>query len=161
MHHRAEKKRGFGLVEMLVGASALSIAILSISYFFQTALRASEATVTAIQADYLLEEGVEVAKIFRDLSYKNNFLKMSTTTPSYFLWDGTKWATSTANVYIGGIFERGMTVSDTTRDFNNDIAPTGTYDPNTKLITVFVNWNSPLGTSSRSIQTYITNIYNN
>ena len=149
------------MVEMLVGAAVLSVSLLGISSFFQTTLRASGVTQAAIQGNYLLEEGVEATKIFRDTSYTNNFMKMSTTTTYYFAWNGTNWATTTANTLIDGKFERNFTLTDVKRDVNNDIALTGTYDPNIKLVTVSVVWNGPLGTTTRSIQTYVTNIFNN
>ena len=149
------------MIEMLIGASVLSISLLAISYFFQITLRASTITKTAVQGDYLLEEGVEVTKIFRDMSYKNNFQKMSTTTTYYFSWSGTNWATSTTNVYIDGVFEREFTLADVTRDLNGNIASSGTYDPNVKLVTVSVSWAGPTGTTTHSIQTYVTNIFNN
>ena len=153
--------RGFGMVEMLVGAAVLSVSLLGISSFFQTTLRASGVTQAAIQGDYLLEEGVEATKIFRDISYTNNFMKMSTTTTYYFAWDGTNWATTTTNTLVDGKFERKFTLTDVKRDVNNDIATTGTYDPDIKLVTVSVVWGGPLGTTTRSIQTYVTNIFNN
>ncbi len=153
--------RGFGMVEMLVGAAVLSVSLLGISYFFQTTLRASGVTQSAIQGDYLLEEGVEATKIFRDMSYTNNFMKMSTTTTYYFAWNGTNWATTTTNTLIDGKFERKFTLTDVKRDLNNDIATTGTYDPDIKLVTVSVAWSGSLGTTTRTIQTYVTNIFNN
>lgn len=153
---------GFGLIEMIVGAAVLSSSLLGISTFFQLALRTSGTTQAMFQGDYLLEEGMEAMKIFRDLSYTNNFQKMSTTTTYYFSWNGTNWATTTANTFIDGKFERKFTLTDVKRDANSDIATSGTYDPDIKLVTVSVAWNSPLiGTTTRSIQAYITNIFNN
>lgn len=152
---------GFGMIEMVIGAAVLSVSLLAISGFFQTALRASGTTQAAIQGDYLLEEGMEATKIFRDLSYANNFLKMSTTTTYYFSWSGTNWATTTVNTFIDGKFERKLTFTDVKRDVNSDIAATGTYDPDIKMVTVSVAWSGPLGTTTHTIQTYITNIFNN
>lgn len=155
-------RRGFGMVEMIIGASVLSVSLLGISNFFQMSLRASGATQAAIQEDYLLEEGVEAMKLFRDMSYTNNFFKMSTTTTYYFSWNGTSWATSTVNTFIDEKFERKFTLADVKRDVNSDIAASGTYDPDIKLVTVSVAWSSPVvGTTTHSIQTYITNIFNN
>lgn len=152
---------GFGMVEMLIGASMVSVSLFAISSFFQTVMKASATTGSAIQADYLLEEGVEVAKIFRDTSYKDNFLKMTINTPYYFLWDGTKWASSTVNTYIDGKFERTLIIDDVQRDSNSDITVSGTNDPDIKKVTVSVSWGGPLGTTTHSIQTYVTNIFNN
>lgn len=147
---------------MIVGAAVLSSSLLGISGFFQLALRTSGSTQSMFQGDYLLEEGMETMKIFRDLSYTNNFQKMSTTTTYYFSWDGANWATTTTNTYIDGKFERKFTLADVNRDVNSDIATSGIYDPDIKLVTVSVAWWSPVvGTTTRSIQAYITNIFNN
>lgn len=146
---------------MLVGAATLSVAMFGVSNFFQTTLVASRLTQSAIQGDYLLEEGIEAAKLLRDVSYKSNFGKMSTTTPYYFSWNGTSWATTTVNTLIDGKYERKLALTDVTRDVNSDIAPSGTYDPDLKLVTVSVSWRGHTSTTTRSIQTYITNIFNN
>lgn len=154
--------RGFGLVEVVIGSAVLSVALLGISGFFQTVLRASRVTESAVQGDYLLEEGVEVLKIFRDAGYVTNLRNLSTTTAHYYLWTGTAWATTTTNTFIDGVYERKFTIGDVNRDANSDIATVGTYDPDVKLATVSVAWWSPVvGTTTRSIQTYITNIFNN
>lgn len=159
---RRNKENGFGLVEVVVGSAVLSVALLGISTFFQTTLRASKATETAVQGDYFLEEGIEALKLFRDISYTGNIRNMSTTTTYYFSWSGTSWASTTVNTLIDNKFERKVTFTDVKRDVNSDIATTGTYDPDIKLVTVSVSWWSPvIGTTTRSIQTYITNIFNN
>lgn len=156
-----QKKRGFGLVEMLVGATVLSVSLLGISSFFQKTLEVSSITQSAVQGDYLLEEGVEAIKLFRDAGYANNIAKLSTTTPTYLTWNGTSWATSSANVFIDGRFERKIMVNEVLRNASEDISETGTLDPQTRLVAVSVAWNVKGATTTRTIQTYITNIFNN
>lgn len=159
---RHSSQRGFGLVEVVIGSAVLSVALLGISGFFQTVLMASRTTESAVQGDYLLEEGVEVLKIFRDIGYATNLRNLSTTTTHYFSWTGSAWATTTTNTFIDGEYERKFTITDVKRDANQDIASTGTYDPDVKLVNVSVAWWRPVvGTTTRSIQTYITNIFNN
>ena len=158
---RSTRCRGFGLVEMLIGASVLAVVLYGISNFFQTTLLASRSTQAQIQGDYLLEEGVEIAKHFRNASYADSFGKMSTSTAYYFSWDGANWATTTTSTLIDEKFERKFTIADVTRDANSDIAPSGTYDPDTKLITMSVSWWSGTATTTRSIQAYIMNIFTN
>lgn len=153
--------KGFGLIEIVVSSAILSVSLLAISGFFQSINRASTETKAAVQGDYLLEEGVEIIKLLRDDDYTDNILKISTSTTHYFLWNGTKWATTTTNTLIDGRYERKFTITDVKRDANSDIATSGTYDPDIKLATVYVAWNSSTGTTTRSIQTYITNIFNN
>lgn len=158
---RSEK--GFGLVEVVIGAAVMSTVMLSISGFFQTVLRASRQTESAVQGDYLLEEGMEVVKLLRDTSYTNNIKKMSTTTTYYLSWSGTNWATTTTKTLIDGKYERKFTLVDVKRDTSSkDISALGIYDPDVKLVTVTVAWWNPVvGTTTRSIQTYVLNLFNN
>lgn len=155
------KQRGFGLVEMLVGASVLSVSLLGISSFFQKTLEVSSLTQSAVQGDYLLEEGVEVVKLLRDAGYASNIAKLSTTTPTYLVWNGTNWATSSTNTFIDGKFERKITIAEVKRNASEDISETGTLDPQTRLVTVSVAWNVKGATTTKTIQTYLTNIFNN
>ena len=155
-------KKGFGLVEVVIASAVLSVSLLGISGFFQTALSASRVTEAAVQGDYLLEEGMETAKLFRDMSYTKNVKNMSTTTTYYFAWNGTNWATTTTKTIVDSKFERKLTFTDVNRDVNSDIAAVGTYDPDVKLVTVSVSWwSTALGTTTKSIQTYLVNLFNN
>lgn len=155
--------RGFGLVEVVIGSAVLSVALLGVSGFFQTVLRASRVTESAVQGDYLLEEGMETVKIFRDMNYTSNIKNMSTTTTYYFSWSGTGWATTTTKTIVDSKYERKLTFEDVKRDsLTKDISTTGVYDPDVKLVTVSVAWWAPVvGTTTRSIQTYIVNIFSN
>lgn len=153
---------GFGLVEVVVASAVLSVSLLAISGFFQATLRASRITESAVQGDYLLEEGMEALKTFRDMSYTANFKNMSTTTTYYFSWNGTSWATTTTGSMIDGKFERKFTLSDVGRTSGDIVSSGGAFDSEVKLATVSVAWWSPVvGTTTRSIQTYILNIFNN
>lgn len=155
-------EKGFGLVEVVIASAVLSVSLIGISGFFQTALRASNITESAVQGDYLLEEGVEAVKFLRDSGYIANIKSMSTTTTYYFAWNGTQWTATTTGSFIDNRFERKLTFSDAYRDVNSDLAASGTYDPNTKRIGVSVAWWTPVvGTTTHSIQAYVTNIFGN
>lgn len=154
--------RGFGLIEIIIGSAVLSVALLGISNFFQSTLRTSGITQSLVQVDYLLEEGMETMKLLRDTSYTDYFKNTSTTTTHYLTWNGTTWATTTTNTFIDEKFERKFTLTDVNRDANSDISTSGTYDPDIKLVTMSVAWNSPItGTTTRVIKAYIVNIFNN
>lgn len=154
-------RKGFGMIEMLIGAAVLSVSLLGISSFFQATLAVSNTTQSAVQGGYLLEEGVEIAKLLRDAGYASNILSLSTTTPTYLAWNGTIWATSTVNTFIDGKFERSIIAAEVKRNADGDISGSGTYDPNTRLITVSVAWNVKGATTTKTIRTYVTNIFNN
>ncbi len=161
-HDSAEsKKAGFGMVEMIVGSAVLATALLGISTFFQSTLSVSNTIKSSIQGDYLLEEGIEAVKLLRDTNYTNNLKTLAVGVDHYFLWTGTTWATTTTNTFVDGQFERKFTVANVNRDSTDDIATVGTYDADTKLVTVSVAWNEKGATTTRSIATYVTNIFDN
>ncbi len=156
-------EHGFGMIEIVVGTAVLATAMLGISSLFQATLKAGSTTQSVLQAGYLLEEGIEAVRVMRDSGYANSILKLSTTTPTYITWNGATslWATTSVNTFIDSKYERRLTVADVNRDANDDIAVAGTYTPDTKLITMTVSWSERGATTSRSISTYLTNLFNN
>lgn len=151
--------KGFGLIEIIVGSAALTISLIAISTYFQRSLQLNQDSVKITQASFLLEEGLEVAKFFRDASWQN----ISGLTPGaayYFEFDGTKWATTSSNVFVGGVFERELVIDNVSRDANDDIVSSGgTNDPDTKKATISVSWLTRNGTTTKFISTYLTNIF--
>ena len=64
-------RRGFGLVEIVVGASIISLVMLSVSFFFQRTSVVSNTTSLAVQANYLLVSGVEVIQNLRGTTWNH------------------------------------------------------------------------------------------
>ncbi len=151
--------KGFGLIEIIVGSAILTISLIAISTYFQKTLQLSQDSAKMTQASFLLEEGIEVAKFFRDTSWLN--ISGLTSGASYYLqFNGTKWATTSSNVFVDGIFERKLVIDNVSRDANDDIVSSGgTNDADTKKATVSVSWLGRSGTTTKSISTYITNIF--
>ena len=152
--------KGMSVVEVVVGSAILLIGFLALMGTYRMYIQATFSGVTKIQASYLLQEGEEVARIFRDTNY-NNIKNLSTTTAYYLTWSGSAWATSTTPSTIYGIFTRKISISDLYRDANSNIvASGGTYDPQIKKVTVAVSWNDGNSVSVKSISTYLSNIFN-
>lgn len=151
--------RGFGLIEIIIGSAILATSLMSISLYYQQSLKVSQSTAQVAQASFLLEEGLEVSKFFRDASWVN-ISTPATGTTYYLSFDGTKWATSTTNTYVDGVFERTIRFDDVYRDGNDDIVTVGgTLDPDARKITATVSWWSRTATTTRAIETYVTNIF--
>ena len=152
------KSKGFGLIEIIIGSAILTVSLIAISTYFQKSLQLSQDSGKTVQAGFLLEEGVEVVKFFRDTSWVN--ISGLTAGTSYYLqFDGTKWATTSSNVFVDGIFERKFVLTNVYRDGNDDIAPTGTLDLNTKKAVITLAWNNGLATTSKSLEFYLTNFF--
>lgn len=153
-------QRGFGLIEILVGSAILVTALWGISAYYQTSLQVSRTTAQIVQASFLLEEGIEVARFFRDTGWANVGAPADGTV-YYLAFNGTSFATSTTvTSLVGGVFEQKLTFNDVYRDLNDDITTSGgTLDPNTKKVTIAVSWWNRTATTTRSISTYFTNIF--
>lgn len=150
------KHGGFGLIEMVVGISILAISLVGIGAVAQRSLALSRQSLQETQANFLLEEGSEVMRLFRDTAWVN--IGGLSTTTTYYLSYGTKWATTTTANKVDNVFTRSVTVTDVKRDGNDDIASSGTYDSGTKKISVRLSWLSGFATSTKTVQFYLTDI---
>lgn len=155
------KNRGMALVEILIGSAIISMGILAASSAYSTYVSYALANQKNIQASYILEEGLEVMTFFRDKGWTANISKLGTTTTYYLSWSGTDWATTTTPQYVDGQFLRSISVTDVKRDGSDRIASSGMYDPNTKKITTTVDYSQGHATTTKSVSTYITNLYSN
>lgn len=153
-------RTGFGLIEIVVGSAIFALSILGISSYYQQALQVSQKTGKFVQAGFLLEEGMEIAKYFRDGSW-SNISNLTDGTTYYLSWNGTSWATSTTNTFVDGTFERTLVMNNVNRDSNDDVVSSGgTLDAGTKKVTISVSWNERGATTTKTISTYLTNFFN-
>lgn len=155
------KKSGFGLMEIIIGVAIISASLFSLAAVSQISLRLAQTSKQNIKAGFLLEEGVEAIKFLRDSGWDANITPLTTGTSYYLNFNGISWESTGVNNYIDGVFERSFIIEDVYRDANDDIAESGNPDLNTKKVSVFVSWNTQTGTTTKSISTYITNIFNN
>lgn len=156
--HRERQQKGFGVVEIIVGASVISIALFGLVSTFQNSLRISRETGRIIEARFLMEEGLEAMRIMRDGGW-SNVGSLATSSPIYLVFSGGTWATTSTQTFIGGTFLRSVVVEDVRRDGNDDIASAGSLDPNVKKVTVSVSWFGRSATTTESAATYLVNIF--
>ncbi len=153
-----KKNRGISLVEIIIGAAIISAGILAINMVYNTYVQYALANQRNAEAAYLLQEGLETMSFLRDKGWNSNIKYLSTTTPFYLTFTGTTWATTTAPEYVDGIFLREISVTDVKRDANNDIAVSGTYDPEIKKITVTISYFQGHATTTQTLSEYLANI---
>ncbi|MCK5590732.1 MAG: type II secretion system protein [Candidatus Pacebacteria bacterium] len=161
MNIKNTKNKGFGLIEVMVSTAIISTLFLSFFLFYQKALIMEQKSTAFIQTNLLLEEGVDVAKLFRDDSWQNKILSLSTSTPYYLNFTGTTWEATTTEILIDPVFDRTIVFEDIFRDANDSISDIGTYATGTLKLTVQVDWLERGTTFSRSIQTYVCDIFDN
>lgn len=154
--------RGFSLIEIVIGTAMITMILVSVSSYYKKVLDVSQNTTRHIQSSYLLEEGFEAAKLFRDQGWASKIAALSTTTTYYFYWNGTQWTSTTTKQTIENSFTRSFVVRDVVRDGSDNIAAAGTYDPGTKKIIVSVAWaKKGGGVATDTAETYVTNLFNN
>lgn len=145
-------------VEILVAISIITASVLAMMAVSQKSVFITRQSFHSTQAAFLLEEGAEAVRIFRDNAWSN----ISSLTPStdyYPAFSGGTWVlNSTPNTV--GIFTRTVSVSNVNRDdTSKDIAEIGTNDADTKLVTITVSWPEGGVTISKTLQFYIMNIF--
>ena len=114
-----------------------------------------------VQASYILEEGMEAITFLRDKGWNANIATLSTSTTYYLSFNGSYWATTTIAQYVDGEFLRSLRVSDVYRDGSDKIASSGTYDSGTKQVTATVSYFQGHATTTKSVTTFVANIYAN
>ena len=153
-------KNGFGIIEVVIGTAIITVTFLAFTSFYRQALLMSEKTTVMAQSNMLLVEGIEVVKLMRDKGWDANIATLATSTPYYIIFNGGDWQISTVSTPVDTIYTRWFVLEDVFRDANDDIKATGTYSSSTKKVTVTVHANTRDG-SDETVQTYITNIFNN
>lgn len=151
---------GIGLVEVLVGASILSVAGVALVLTYGMYVKIAVVAPRPIQATFLQDEGLEAMRIIRDNSWTTiSNLTLGTSYYLSFNASTTAWTLSTTPQMIDGIFDRTIVVSSVNRDVNSDIASSGTIDTNTKKITVSVSWLKNGATTTKQLVGYLTNLF--
>ena len=152
------------VIEVFVAASIIAVTILAATAVAQKSISLSRQATHGAQAAFLLEEGEETVRIFRDNNTWANFTTIFNTSSTYYIppdvssWTSTLPTTSSGNLV--GIFTRTMTIANVNRDgTTDDISSGGTNDPGTKLVTITVSWPEGGTTVAKTLQFYIMDIF--
>ncbi len=159
---KLKASRGFGLLEVVVSigiiATILIVLVTSLSSYIRVGLQNTD----ALKATYLAEEGIEVARFFRDASWDGNVAPLPVNTSYYIVFATTTVSTSTTPTLVDG-FTRTIKLQSVYRK-NSDsdiVASTSplakTLDPDARQVEVSVTWD----TKYRHMTTYLTDLFEN
>ena len=155
-------QKAFSLVEAVIAITIFSLVLLALFVLWNFILGYSLGSTNRVQATYLAEEGIEAVKVIRDRGWTDNISTLDTDQIFYLEFNGTSWYATTTNVFIDSMFERTVLLENVERDINSDIVETGLdVDPETRKVTVAVSWSYKGATSTKSVSTYITNVFDN
>lgn len=157
-------RKGFFLIEVLVGISLFTIILLSAISVAQNSFRLHRVALRKTQAGFLTMEASERMRVFRDEGWVL-IGTLPTETPFFIVYDEptNTWIGTFSGSYIDGIFWREVTVFDVFRDANDDIITSGgggVLDTETRKVRIETSWRSGSGvsTSTHAIEFYLTNI---
>lgn len=160
------KKKGIGLLEVVIAVSILGAALMTIVVTYRMYLKAALSNTEIIKVTYLAEEGMEAVRLLRDESWGDNIGSLSFGT-EYFLTYATttnKWsvASTSQDNMIADRYYRTVVFDEVERGSGDDIvASGGTSDSETRFVTVSMSWFEGDATTTRSLSGYITNLFNN
>ncbi|MFH0852672.1 MAG: prepilin-type N-terminal cleavage/methylation domain-containing protein [bacterium] len=147
------KRRGFGIVEILVAAAIIGLGLTGLAAVGNFALRAQANLKKSLMATNLASEAMEATKSLKDGGW-SNISALTIDAPYHPAQSGSplKWSL-VAGEETTNEFSRKIILSQVQRDANDDIAESGgIIDPNTRKITVTVFWNE----RGRAYETILT-----
>lgn len=151
-------RRGAGLIEVMIAAAIVTLLVAGITSVYRVAIRSSREAIRGTQSSLLAEEGLEAVRVIRDASW--NAIDSASIGTSYTLaWTGTTWSLATTPALIDGTFDRRVVFGNVYRDASDDLADSGTLDTGTVRVDVTVSWNTGTATTSRTVSTYIGNLF--
>lgn len=146
-------KKAFAIIEIMLAVTLFALFSTAVVYVAIDNLQRSARMKLHTEALHYAQEGLEAARNMRDRDY----LSVSNGDHGLQMLND-EWTFIAAPETIDGFFDRTVRVEDVYRDSNNNIAATGSYDPETKKITSQVEWTWK-GVSPRSVTltTYLSN----
>ena len=162
---RKNKNKGFMMVEIVIAISVISVFSLIALNVAQKSIVVSNRSVHTTQAAYLLEEGVESVRIFRDNNTWTNFLNLFNSSYTYCLPEEVASWTSSLSTTLPcskiGIFTRTINVEDVNRDTSSGdiVSSGGSFDNGTKLFTITVSWQEGGNTLNKVLKFYINDLF--
>jgi len=152
------KKRGFGLLEIVIASAIITVSLGALILSFTNTLALEENNLRRTQAVFLAEEGLEMMRSLRASGWNN------VSTHGQYQVDclsGACVLASPDGTLLSGLFNRVIEIAPAYRDSNDRLTEVGTIDPDTVFVTVSVTWSTKGSEKTEVLQTYLTNILDN
>ena len=147
---------GFGVIEIIIVVAIVAGSFLAFLQTESLAIRLLRNEKENLEAAFLAQESLEVARAVRDESWTNNIVPLANGPFYYPMIESGKWKlVSTDPGPVNGKYTRYVIFEEVRRDAQDRISATGTIDPGTRKITSRVLWNQ--GTKIKEVVAYITN----
>lgn len=158
-----QKQKGVSLVEVIVASAIIATATVALFASFALVLSSSLRNSSMLKAVFLLEEGSEAVRFMRDYSWNTNISSLSNGINYYFYWDTSLgWRATTTSSLIDSKFDRSVVFSAVNRDASGNVVSSGgSLDSDTKKATISVAWREGTATTTKNLETYVFDTFNN
>lgn len=140
---RINKKRGVGLVEVIVGSAILAVVLFAFTSSLSLYSRANADATSRSQALYLAEEALEVVRGLRDAGWTAHIATASVDTDYGISFDteSSAWTLVSLPDTVEE-FTRTIVFRDVYRDSDDNIVEdtSESYDPDSRILEVDVTW---------------------
>jgi type II secretory pathway pseudopilin PulG len=152
------KTQGFGMIEIIIAATIISLALASLAFLGNFAIRIQTHLKQNLIATNLAVEAMEAARAVKEENW-TNFSALELDTPYHPQKGGAplKWFLVSGAEIINGL-SRQVVFSQVFRDDNDDIADIGMSDSGTRKITATVSWNERGNNYEVKLESYLTNL---
>lgn len=165
-YQKIKNKSGIGLVEIIIASSIISITILVLLTVYTMVSKHSNYNIYTLKGSQIAEETIEVLKFLRDSGWNSNIETLSTNTTYHPYWNinlvPNRWTAVTSNILLENKYEVSFVLSDVYRDGSHNVVSSGgTLDNGSRKVNINVSWRQNGATSTKSMETYLFNIFNN
>ncbi len=147
---------GQSLIELIIAIGVAAVILPALFFGFMTSTQSKAQETQSLQANALMNEGLEAARAVREANWSN-----IATNGDYHPVIVTNSWTLVAGTEIINQYTRIVNIADVSRDSNGNVVLSGgTVDPSTKKITVTISWTTPYA-AQVSTTIYLTRYLNN
>lgn len=151
---------GFTLVEAIIVSAIAASFIVALSFVNTSYLNYAFGESNVLGANSLAIESLEAVRFMRDKSWTANIAPLTAGQEYFLYFNGISWS-ATTTVQTPSPFWRTFRINNVYRDAGDNISASGNLDSGTKLVTTSVSWAVKGATTTKTMQTYITNLFNN
>ena len=156
------KKRGVGLVEVIVGSAILAVVLFAFTSSLSLYSRANADATSRSQALYLAEEALEVVRGLRDSGWTTRIATVPVDTDYGISFDieNSVWTLVPSPDTVEE-FTRTLTFRDVYRDSDDNIVADASesYDPDSRILEVEVVWSGLQEPQRVRLESIVTNTF--
>lgn len=153
-----KSQSGFSLIEVVIGVAIISLSLFGLITALLAISNLEIRNLRQTQSAYLLEEGLEAMRFLRNNDW-DNIASLETGENYWLTFENGAWVVSQSEGLINNLFDRRIIVAEVYRDNDFKLAETGTLDSETKKVTLTISWSHRGVTTTRTMTTYLTNIF--